>query len=196
MFVKLQAQLRNQFTKSGLHKLRAAGKVPAVLYGKQSESVALTIDERTMLQLLREHPNALIELEVAGQFRKTVVIQEVQRDAFTRKILSVGFHQVRMDEAVKFPVHLELHLEPRDKDLKYQMLLHELEVQCLPDQIPASIPVDAEMLRRGKPVLVRDVRLPEGVKVLNPAEEVIAAPLHITVRQEESTGALDSAESA
>lgn len=181
MFVKLQAETRSDFSKSATHQLRRSGKVPAVVYGKKTESVALTVDEKQLQQILRDRPNALIDLTVPGQFRKTAVIQEVQRDSFTKKVLAVSFHQVDMNEPIKVTVHLDLRLEPQDKDLKVQMFLHELEIQCLPDQIPVSLPVDPEPLRRGKSVHVKDVQLPPGVKALNPPEEVIAALLHVAV---------------
>lgn len=183
MLVKLQAQARNEFTKSSVHELRKTGRVPAVVYGKKGINVALAVDEKQLLQIMREHPNALIDLTVPELFRKTTVIQEVQHDPFTRKILAVSFHQVEMDEQVKVTVHLDMQLEPRDKELKLQIFLHELDIQCLPDQIPMSLPVDPEPLRSGKAIHVKDVPLPAGVKVLNAPEDVVAALLHIAVIQ-------------
>lgn len=177
MFVKLQAELRDHFSKSGKTSLRKSGRIPAVVYGKKIPDTPISVPEKQVLHILRSQPNALIDLEVEGKLHETAVIQEVQKDAYGR-LLSVGFHQVERNEPVRVKVHLELHLEPQDKELEVQFLHHELEIQCLPDRIPASIRIDPEPLRNGRAVLVKDLALPADTKAVLPPEDVVVTLLH------------------
>ncbi|MDF2925010.1 MAG: ribosomal rRNA E-loop binding protein Ctc/L25/TL5 [Paenibacillaceae bacterium] len=179
MFVKLQAELRDNFSKSEKAHLRKNGRIPAVVYGKKIPDTPLSVDEKQMLQILRTSPNALIDLEVEGKLKKTAVVREVQRDGLAHKVLSVAFQQVDRNEPIRMKVHLELLLEPQDKQLEVQYLHRELEVMCEPDQVPSVLQIDPEPLRSGNPVLVKDIVLPEGIKAVLPPEEVIVTVLHI-----------------
>ncbi len=183
MFVKLQAEPRSTFTKSAKSELRKAGRVPAVVYGKKFSGTPITVNEKEVQQILSTRPNTLIELEVQGEFRDTAVIREIQRDSFNRRILSLAFHQVTRNEPVRVSVPLELMVTPEDKELEVQFLHYELEVHCLPDQIPAVLQVDPEPLRQGRALLVEDIQLPEGVKTLLPPEEVVVTILNVAVPQ-------------
>jgi large subunit ribosomal protein L25 len=124
MFVKLQAELRDNFSKSGKNHLRKNGRIPAVVYGKKIPGMPLSVDEKQVLGILRGQRNALIDLEVPGKLRQNVVIHEIQRDGFNQKVLSIGFHQVEKNEPVRVRVRLELALEPEDKNLEAQFLQH------------------------------------------------------------------------
>lgn len=183
MFVKLQAEPRSTFTKSAKSELRKAGRVPAVVYGKKFSGTPITVNEKEVQQILSTRPNTLIELEVQGEFRDTAVIREIQRDSFSRRILSLAFHQVTRNEPVRVSVPLELMVTPEDKELEVQFLHYELEVMCLPDQIPAVLQVDPEPLRQGRALLVEDIQMPEGVKTLLPPEEVVVTILNVAVPQ-------------
>lgn len=183
MFVKLQAEPRSTFTKSAKSELRKAGRVPAVVYGKKFSGTPITVNEKEVQQILSTRPNTLIELEVQGGFRDTAVIREIQRDSFSRRILSLAFHQVTRNEPVRVSVPLELMVTPEDKELEVQFLHYELEVMCLPDQIPAVLQVDPEPLRQGRALLVEDIQMPEGVKTLLPPEEVVVTILNVAVPQ-------------
>ncbi len=183
MFVKLQAEPRSTFTKSAKSELRKAGRVPAVVYGKKFSGTPITVNEKEVQHILSTRPNALIELEVQGEFKDTAVIREIQRDSFNRRILSLAFHQVTRNEPVRVSVPLELMVTPEDKELEVQFLHYELEVHCLPDQIPAVLQVDPEPLRQGRALLVEDIQLPEGVKTLLPPEEVVVTILNVAVPQ-------------
>jgi large subunit ribosomal protein L25 len=183
MFVKLQAEPRSTFTKSAKSELRKAGRVPAVVYGKKFSGTPITVNEKEVQQILSTRPNTLIELEVQGEFRDTAVIREIQRDSFSRRILSLAFHQVTRNEPVRVSVPLELMVTPEDKELEVQFLHYEMEVHCLPDQIPAVLQVDPEPLRQGRALLVEDIQLPEGVKTLLPPEEVVVTILNVAVPQ-------------
>ncbi len=183
MFVKLQAEPRSTFTKSAKSELRKAGRVPAVVYGKKFSGTPITVNEKEVQQILSTRPNTLIELEVEGEFRDTAVIREIQRDSFNRRILSLAFHQVTRNEPVRVSVPLELMVTPEDKELEVQFLHYELEVHCLPDQIPGVLQVDPEPLRQGRALLVEDIQLPEGVKTLLPPDEVVVTILNVAVPQ-------------
>lgn len=184
MIVMLQAEKRNHFTKSEKHRLRQNGRIPAVVYGKKVPGTPLSVSEKQAMELLRGHPNALIRLE-GGGISQTVVMKEIQKDPFTGRLLSLGFYQVERNDAVKVKVRIELQLEPQDKELEVQFLHQELEVQCLPDLIPVCIPVHPAPLREGRAVLVKDITVPDGVKLLLPPDEVVVAVLHVQAREAE-----------
>ncbi|MDF2937078.1 MAG: ribosomal protein [Paenibacillaceae bacterium] len=183
MFVKLQAELRSTFSKSAKTELRKAGRVPAVVYGKKFSGTPITVNEKEVQQILSTRPNSLIELEVTGEFKDTAVIREIQRDSFSRRILSLAFHQVTRNEPIRVSVPLELMVTPEDKELEVQFLHYELEIHCLPDQIPPVLQVDPEPLRQGRALLVEDIALPDGIKTLLPPEEVVITILNVAVPQ-------------
>lgn len=182
MILKLQAELRSKSTGSAKRKLRQEHKVPAVVYGKKTEPVSIAVEEKSLQRALR-HSNALIELEAPG-FKKLVLIHAVDREPFHHGILAVDFHQIQLNERIKAHVHIEPIPDPDGKMITYQMFLHEIVVDCLPDQIPDAIALDLAPVREGKAIFVKDLSVPEGVHVLTRSDEVIAAPFHSKLEAE------------
>ncbi|WP_282936844.1 50S ribosomal protein L25 [Paenibacillus sp. RC67] len=185
MILKLQAELRTKSNGSAIRKLRQENKVPAVVYGKMTEPVSIALEEKSLQMALR-NPNALIELE-APVFKKLVVIHAVDRDPIHHGILAVDLHQINLNERIKVHVRIEPIPDPDGKMIPYQMFLHEIHIDCLPDQIPESIALDLTPVREGKAIFVKDLHIPEGVHVLTRSDEVIAAPFHTMYEPEIAT---------
>jgi large subunit ribosomal protein L25 len=179
MSVTLKAEARKDGTKSEIKQLRDKGKIPCVVNGKKVGSSIIAIDQRELQHLLRDHPHAIIEMELPGGMKQPVMIQEVQRDKLSRDVLHIDFHQINMDEPVRTSVALEFIGEAvgATEGGVLQIQHHELEIRCLPEEIPSMIEVDISHLRLGDNLLVSDLPVPEGIEVKTDPFEVIVTIL-------------------
>lgn len=193
MAITIQADQRNLVTKGDLRRLRSEGQIPAVVYGKQLQNPqAISISEKQVASLLRTHPNAVFALEIPGTGKQSVMITEVQRDVLNGQMLHIDFHQINMNEKVRTQVRIEVTGESfgvREGGIQ-QSILHELEIQCLPGEIPEFIPADITNLAVGESLHVSDLYLPEGVEAKTEADAVVVtilAPQKEAETEEEDT---------
>lgn len=180
MSIAMTAEQRTTTMKSELRSLRASGRVPGVVYGKQIAAPAsIAIQEKELLALLRSHPNAVIDLDIPGAGKQSVMIAEVQREKLSQKPLHVDFHQINMNEEVTAHVRIDIvgDCQGEREGGIVQALLHELEVRCLPGDIPDSIPVDVTGLLMGSNYLVGDVQAPAGVTIVTDPSAVLITVL-------------------
>jgi large subunit ribosomal protein L25 len=180
MSIPMTAEQRNTHMKSELRSLRASGKVPGVVYGKQLASPAsIALSEKELLALLRSHPNAVVELDIPDAGKQSVMIAAVQREKLSHKLLHVDFHQINMNEEVTANVRIDLVGDSQGEREGgiVQALLHELEVRCLPGSIPDAIPVDVTGLLMGSSYLVGDVQVPAGVTIVTDPSAVLVTIL-------------------
>ncbi|AJY74922.1 50S ribosomal protein L25 [Paenibacillus beijingensis] len=170
MSLSMTAEHRPVGTKGSLHQLRKQGKVPAVVYGKNIQgSAPLAIEEKELLALLRSHPHAVIDIEVPGSGKQPVMVTDVQRDPLTRQVLHIDLHQINMNEEVKTQVRLELTGDSagvREGGV-LSLLQHDIEIQCLPANIPEAIEVDVSALDIGDMLHVSDLKLPANVQAVS-----------------------------
>jgi len=166
--VKLNAQTREPAGKGAARKTRAAGRVPAVIYGhgEQTRAVSLDAHELDLLFSRVHYENTVLELEIEGDRSPVkVLVREVQAHAFKRDILHVDFYQIHAHEQVTVDIPIRLHgSSPGVKAAG--ILMHnitDLTVRCLPDQIPELVDIDISTLQIGDAVHVRDLQLPAGV---------------------------------
>jgi large subunit ribosomal protein L25 len=164
---KLNASIRTSSGKGVARTLRREGKLPAVLYGSDIESVSLAVDTHDIELLLNKisYSQALINLKVDnGQsFEKMVMIKEIQADPITQNYLHLDFYEVRMDQKITTTVPVEITGVSKGVDAggTLQIIRRELDVVCLPSQIPDSIVIDISELDMGDSIHVEDIR-PEG----------------------------------
>lgn len=200
MTAAMNVEKREASTKSVLRRLRSNGKVPGVVYGKDLAQTALiAVDQKELMSMLRTNPRGVILMDVPGAGRQHVMINEMQRDALTSKLIHIDFRQVNMQENVKTSVRLEA--EGESAGVKeggiYQVLLHELEIRCLPDAIPSLIVFDVSAMQIGDTLLVSDLPIPEGIEVLSKPDEVVAtilAPQKDISEDEAEDAAVEEAE--
>lgn len=182
----LVAEVRDATGKGAARKLRAAGRIPAVVYGRGTESRAISVDPKALVQLLQKGGagmNTLIELSVDGT-AKTVLVKELQRDPVRGRPLHTDFYLVDLDQKVE--VSVPIHLTGRAPGVELGGILdhplREIELECLPRAIPESIDVDVSALDVGDSIHVRDLELPEGVSVqsdVNLAVASVVAPVAV-----------------
>lgn len=180
MAIAMRADERTVKTKGDLRQLRADGMVPGTVYGKLLDaSSSVSVREKDLRSLLRSQPNAVLELEVPGQGKHSVMVADVQRDSLSGGILHVDFHQINMNEAVRANVRIEYAGESvgvREGGI-LSVVLHELEVQCLPAEIPESVSADISSLNIGESLQVKDIKLSQGVEAISDPELVVLTVL-------------------
>lgn len=188
---KLSAELREQFGKGAARRIRAAGQVPAVLYGHGTEPRHLTLPGHDTMLLIRK-ANALVDLTIAGGGSELVLVKDVQRDPVRRIIEHVDLVLVRRDERVEVEVPVHLAGESAAGTTPMQDATHLL-VSAPAISIPEEITVDVTGLAEGTVVHATDVKLPEGVELVDHETEIII--VSITVPRGAAGGG-DAAEGA
>ncbi len=186
--IKVSAEERsNNSTNKSLSDLRAARKIPAVIYGGEGGSASVTVDEKELMDgLKREGNNAIIHLK-HGKNEDTVILKELQRHVVNGNPIHADF--VRVDMQTKVEVEVALHVEGEAPGVKLQggILEHitrEITVQCLPGAIPQEIKVDVSSLNMGDGIHVKDLPIPAGVEVLSDQEAVVVHIVQVRVQEE------------
>ena len=184
MTVSLTAEKRENVGKP--HALRASGKIPAVFYGPKEVSTPITLSASEFQKVWRASgESSVIELSGVGEV-KEVLINEIDRDPVSGVIRHVDFYVPEKGKTVEVGVPLEYIGEaPAVKELGGVLVkvLHELEIEVLPRNLPQVIEVDlASLVSFDSQIHVRDLKLPEGVTALTSADEVVAL---VSVAKEE-----------
>jgi large subunit ribosomal protein L25 len=174
--VSIKAEKR-ELTGKKVKKLRESGKIPAVVYGAQEKGVLLEVPERDFEKVFKQAgESTLIKLEVDGNV-KNVLIHDVSYDPIKDKPRHVDFLEVRMDKPIKARVQLSFEGESPAVKLGGILVkvLHEIEVEALPADLPHEIKVDISKLENLESKLtVSELDLPKGVKVHAEGDEVLA----------------------
>lgn len=188
MQVELTAVHRSEKGKEAAKRLRRRGLIPAVLYGHRFDPLHLALEERTFKAAIRRERglHGLLKLKVEGDSEEhTVVVKEVQRDPLKDHILHVDLQKIHADEELHAVVFLHFVGEPvgvRAGGI-LQHYLYEVNVQCLPKDLPEHIEVDVSHLNLKENLRVSDLPRIPGVKYLNKPEEVVAAVTPKRVRE-------------
>jgi large subunit ribosomal protein L25 len=176
--VKLRAESREVVGKGAARKIRAAGKVPAVLYGPALEPLRLAVDAKELWHALHTDAgtNVLINLAVDGETYLTMP-REVQRDIVRGTLLHVDFLRIRRDVAIH--VEVPIHLVGESAGVKeggvIEHHLWELRVECLPSDVPESIEAAVTRLGIGDSLHVSDLAPPPRCTILTPPEETVVS---------------------
>jgi large subunit ribosomal protein L25 len=176
----IKAERRELSSRGEVKKMRREGKVPGVIYGiGMDKPTSITVDVKEIQALLKSNPHAVLEIEVPGIGKNNVLLTEVQRDSLSRELLHIDFHKINMNESIKTLVRLEFSGQPAGEKEggMLQIVLHELEVECLPKDLPESITVEVEGLQVGENLTIADLKLPDSVKTAVDPEAVVVAVL-------------------
>ncbi|MDD3906266.1 MAG: 50S ribosomal protein L25 [Candidatus Omnitrophica bacterium] len=174
----LKAEVRTGAGKKIAKDLRAKGLIPANVYkgSKGATSLQVAADELKSILHTKAGENVIITLKMTGEAAgkdKTVVVKEIQRDPVRDYILHVDFNEISLTEALKVNVPLVARGEPVGVKVDGGILEHvirELQIECLPTAIPEKIEADVANLKIGDAIHVKDIVVPEGIKVLNDKE--------------------------
>jgi len=186
----LEAKLRSEHGKGPAHRLRAAGRLPAVVYGTGEESVAVSMDFKEFEHVLHglggEH--VLVDLKIGRKKPQTVLVKTVQHHPLRDDPVHVDFLRVRMDETIETTVPVTLVgtcKGVKEQGGVHDHVLHEIEVECLPGDLPEELTIDITELMIGDSLHVSDITLPEAVTVLTPADRVVVHVLAPRIVEEE-----------
>lgn len=186
--IKIVAARRDGSGKGAARRLRTAGQIPAVAYGKDLAAVPLTVAPKDLLGVLAsEHGrNSVVELDVSGE-KITALLTDYQYHPVSRQLLHADFHRIHLDQAVDVDVPLELTGKPKGVVLggTLRQVFRKLPVRCLPSLIPVKIVHDVTELDIDDAVPVSALSLAEGVAVRLPAEQTVAAVVTEKKRVEE-----------
>ena len=194
----LSAELRHEAGKGVARKLRAAGRIPAVVYGHNRAPQALSIGTREMGRLLDQFSAAstVVELSMEGATARTL-IREVQRHPVDRSLVHVDFLELVAGEQVTVRVPLVfVGTAPgvREQGGLLEEITRELEISADPSNIPDHIDVDVSALTLGHPLHVSDLTLPSGVTALTDAGTTIVQVSASRTGEEASSGEAPSGE--
>jgi large subunit ribosomal protein L25 len=182
---ELTGQQRGETGKQVAKRLRRAGVVPAVLYGG-AKPESISVDPKSVLRIIHGHAGSTQLLNLTfegGAGSRMAIIRDLQFDPVSERLLHVDLQEVTADRAIT--VRVAVHpvgeaVGVRDQKGILNVVLHELDVSCLPILIPERIDADVAALMIGDVLTVGDLRAPEGVRILNdPGQAVVtvAAPM-------------------
>ena len=176
--MELEAQPREKFGRS-LKPLRAGGLIPGEFYGRGMKNEHVAIPRRAFEKLFKEAgENTVITLAIEGK-RQPALIYEVERDRLSGEVIHVDFYGVRMDEKITASIPIEFTGESpaiKEKGGVLNKTLAAIEVEALPGDLPHSFSVDVGILADlDQSIYVRDLRIPDVVKVLIDPETVVVS---------------------
>lgn len=165
----LKAHTRKRSGSAALKRLRKEGLIPAIVYGKQQENINLRLDRKAVNEVLSHSASEqiLVNLEIEDRKEnRLALIQAVQHDPMTGHILHMDFHAVREDEVIHAHVPVELVGDAAGVKAGglLEFLLHSLDIECLPKDLPEKISVDVSGVNIGEGLHIRDIKLPAGVR--------------------------------
>lgn len=186
----IEVQKRDKTGKGPNRRARSGGLIPAVVYGGGKESVSIQIDRKSMLDLMKkagsENPIYLLKL---GDSQRHAMIREVQTHPISRQVVHIDFQRVMMDQKIHVKVPVELvgtSYGVKTQGAVLDFVTREIEVECLPGDIPGHVELDITELHANQHAEARDVKLPEGVTLYDSPDKVIVSVAHART---EDTGA-------
>ena len=185
----VEADPREDFGKNASRRLRHDGRIPAVVYGAGGPAILVTVDPRKIADILHSEAghNAIFTLEIRGKAPARVMLRDWQVDPVLGSLLHVDMVRVALDAKLK--VKVPVHVTGEAKGVKtqggvFEFLLREVEVECLPDEIPDHFVVDVTELLIGKTLRVADLPVSDKIKVLTDATRAVAHVVALKVEEE------------
>lgn len=184
----LEVENREELGRSKVKDLREKGFIAGVVYSKEKKSQAVKISSRQLLQLMHQHrlETVVLNLKIKGDNKhkaQPCLIKEIQYDPVKGNIIHVDFNEISLTKAIKVNVPVVSKGEPvgvKQEGGSLEHILWEVEIECLPTDIPKEIAVDVSQLKIGDDIHIKDITFPSNIKVLTDIEAIVfsvAAPL-------------------
>lgn len=185
------AEAREQRGKNEAKRLRARGRIPAIVYAPQKENVAVSVSPRELAAVFKTGAaeNTLVDLELDGKKRK-VILKDYQVHPVRPEFLHADFYEVALDKPVQVKVHVELHGIPvgvKTHGGMLEFVTREILVSCLPLDIPKKFVLDVEALEIGGEVRVAQIPMPEKVKAMTEGDLLV---VHVVTKHAEEAAAV------
>ena len=197
--MKVVANERKAQGSSASRRLRRTGKVPGIVYGGTNEATPIEIDHNPLFHSLRVEAfhSSILDMEIGGKVQK-VLLRDIQWHPYKQQVLHIDFQRVAADQKIqiKVPLHFtNQEISPAVK-LSSAIISHvqtEIEVSCLPGDLPSFIEIDLANLEVGKTVHVSDVVFPNGVSPVSGANPVLVTATQPVAAEEEKPAAAPAA---
>jgi large subunit ribosomal protein L25 len=192
----VEGKVREERGKNAARRTRLTGMVPAVLYGGQKNSIALSVNAKQVARILRSESghNTIFTVQVAGGQQENAMLKDWQVDPVTNNLLHVDLMRIAMD--VRMRVHVPVHTFGEAQGVKlqggiFEMVTREVEIECLPGDIPEEFRVDISDLTIGKQLRAGDLPIdPQKIKLLTDPARVLA---HVVILKKEEEPAAEAA---
>jgi large subunit ribosomal protein L25 len=190
----LQAQPRTPGNKNTARRVRVSGKIPAVLYGAGKNSLPVTVDPRHVSRILNSQSghNTIFDLSLEGGEHTKAMIVDWQYEPIKGSLMHIDLKRIAMDQKLRVAVPIVLKGEAAGVKLQggiLEQILREVEIECLPGDIPAAIEADVSELVFGKVLRVSELAHTDKLKFLTDENQTVA---HITIVKEEVAPAADA----
>ena len=200
--MQFNAFQRNKQGTGASRRLRNAGKVPGIVYGGEGEPQLIELDHNALWQAIKKEAfhSTVLDMELAGKTAK-VLLRDLQIHPFKQQILHIDFQRVSAKQKIhmKIPLHYSGQEESNavkiDKAL-VNHILNELEVSCLPADLPEAINIDLSKLEKGATLTLKDIALPKGVEPVlhgHTAEDTVLVSVVMPAAEEAEAPAADAA---
>ena len=189
-YIDLSATVRTETGNGPARRLRAEGRCPAILYGSNTEPVMMAVDAHEFeISLRRSGSASFFNLTIDGYAggKTLAMVKELQRNPVNGQIVHIDFYEVDLKRklTVKVPVHTVGKCQGVELGGLLQVIRRELEVNCLPSNIPSSIEVDVTELQIGDSVHVEDIPLADGVEIPHDVDFTVITVLTPKMEEEE-----------
>jgi large subunit ribosomal protein L25 len=187
--ITIEAQPRELRGKNEARRLRAGGSVPAVLYGAGRESVAVAVNPKEVNRILHSKTghNTIFDVAVTGGETTPVMVVDWQNDPIKEYLLHVDLKRIDLNARIRVKVPVHTVGDPKGVKLQgglHELITREIEIECLPDEIPEEFTVDVSELMIGQSIRAGEVPLVGSTKLLSPADSVISHVITIKVEAE------------
>lgn len=178
--ITVEANLRKKTGSAESRRLRNEGLIPAIVYGDKKDPLAVSVNTKQVTMILRSESghNTIFKLQTPGQDVATVMIKEWEIHPVSGKLSHADFYRISLTEKQRVSVHVHVVGEAPGVKTGGGILethLRELEVECLPADIPERITIDVSSLNLGGHIMVKDLKVSENIRLMNSADQVIVA---------------------
>ena len=185
--ILVNAQSRAERGKNAARRLRAKGMIPAVVYGGKNDTQAVSVDPKTLMKVIRSESgrNTILSLDFGDGSKTSAILKKWQVDPVKENFIHVDFYRIAMDVAIRVRVPIATRGEARGVKVDagiLEIIMREVEVECLPGDIPERIEIDVTDLGLHGAIRVSDLRMSEKVKVLDGPDQII---VHVVSVKEE-----------
>ena len=195
----LMAKRRHETGKGAARRLRAAGQIPAVLYGKDQEPISLTLDAREALQLFHSISveNTIVNVQIDDDKEALeTLVREIQMHPYRPDLVHVDFYCIERGVALEVDIPANYVGTPqgvRDGGI-LEVILHELRVKCIPSKIPDTIDIEVSALDIGDSIHASEISMDEGVELLTDPGQTVCLVSAPRVEEEEVEEDLEGVE--
>jgi large subunit ribosomal protein L25 len=199
--ITIVAERRESRGKNEARRLRAAGAAPAVLYGSGGDAVPVAVSPKEVNKILHSKTghNTIFTIAITGGETSPVMIVDWQNDPVKDNLLHVDLKRIDLTKRIRVKVPVHTHGEPKGVKLQgglHELITREIEIECLPDDIPEHFVVDVTELTMGQSIRAGEIALPESIILVSPADSVISHIVALKAEEEPAAAATEGAPAA